>query len=460
MPLDASQTLGVEVPIPPYLLLPLLKSPLHGDANASPSIPTPPITTTYKEWTRTTHFLPAAFPRAHTLCVAPALTRPTLPTSKEHERRLRKEEFGRWKDHWKGFSAQDYFPARSEREADETAQRLAQEQQSTPLWNVVQRWCRRGCEVPENGLILIAAHANGMHKETFEPCLEALIHHSSTPIAEIWSLDTIDSGFSGVVNEGKLGPSASWCDQARDLLNLIHHLPEPGQAAPDVLRWKERGGFAGTRPIVGIGHSYSGSAVLRLASAVPTALDGIIFIDPVLLRPEVLSKRPKPEFNARAQGTVARRDVFSDRQEAMRYFQSRPFFSKWHPRALQAMVEHGLVPLDPISAPQGAVRLAMHRAREAAVFGQSWQSTLSYASGLIKRHTCKFHAVLMGNSDLITDGFADITFVEDIKDWGGTSHIMPGNHLVVQEQPDKLGEHLATVLDAWYAHRPSFEARL
>jgi hypothetical protein len=56
-------------------------------------------------------------------------------------------------------------------------------------------------------LTLITSHANGFHKESWEPLLEEMmgIQSDTYRIEEVWSLDIVNQGDSAVLNKARLG---------------------------------------------------------------------------------------------------------------------------------------------------------------------------------------------------------------------------------------------------------------
>ncbi|ORY36942.1 hypothetical protein BCR35DRAFT_60181, partial [Leucosporidium creatinivorum] len=164
----------------------------------------------------------------------------------------------------------------------------------------------------QQGLTLVFAHANGFHKEIWEPTmadlLDQLEHPSqpqALPVDEIWALDAVNQGDSGVLNESVLGNAFNWADHGRDILNfVISYLDNPsspdststelpplqadssllaldtesraeGGASPSSRLWRDR-------IIVGIGHSLGGGGMAYASSASPSLFSSIIFCDPVL----------------------------------------------------------------------------------------------------------------------------------------------------------------------------------
>ncbi len=86
-------------------------------------------------------------------------------------------------------------------------------------------------------------------KELYEPLWDEILEHSKTQgfgIRSIWIPDVAWQGDSGVLNERLLGNDPGWNDHARDLLHLIN-------VKRDQM----------PRPIVGLGHSFGGTALYQ-----------------------------------------------------------------------------------------------------------------------------------------------------------------------------------------------------
>ena len=95
------------------------------------------------------------------------------------------------------------------------------------------------------GVTIIASHANAFPEELYEPLWDDLFEYSQKTlgfrISSIWIADAANQGASGILNEGQLGNereftcdevdrsklrghcTASWYDNARDLLLLVNH---------------------------------------------------------------------------------------------------------------------------------------------------------------------------------------------------------------------------------------------
>ncbi|KAB8349600.1 hypothetical protein FH972_023624 [Carpinus fangiana] len=183
----------------------------------------------------------------------------------------------------------------------------------------------------------IAAHANGVGKELYEPLWDELLAYSRRTkkfrIRSIWIADVAHQGKSSVLNEGKLGNDPSWYDHPRDLLLMINHFRK---AMP--------------RPLVGIGHSMGGNNIANLALLHPRLLTSVIMLDPVIQDKSSVSGNYNPAYSS-----SFRRDLWPSREAARKAFAKSPFYQKWDPRAFDLWIEHGLRELPTAIYPEGTV---------------------------------------------------------------------------------------------------------
>ncbi|KIV98693.1 uncharacterized protein PV09_09521 [Verruconis gallopava] len=197
---------------------------------------------------------------------------------------------------------------------------------------------------PQRGdVTIIGAHANGFPKELYEPLWDELLQRSEKQgwrIRGIWIADVAFQGWSGVLNEDKLGCNPGWYDHPRDLLHLINTFRDQMP-----------------RPIVGIGHSMGGNTLINLSLMHPRLIETLVLIDPVI------SRAPSRSGNwGVAAASFTRRDRWPSRRAAEESFKRSKFYQVWDPRVLERWIKYGLRELptklypdpDPKSAATGS----------------------------------------------------------------------------------------------------------
>ena len=124
-------------------------------------------------WTRSTHIIPAAWPRQ------PTKLQPIKKPTIDELCQLRRD--------------------------DQEGQRT--ELHSTPLWTVAERYLRRSDSLTPAPITLICTHANGVHRETWDTVLESLFTMALPGghlVNEVWTLDAVTQGDGALVNAGNL----------------------------------------------------------------------------------------------------------------------------------------------------------------------------------------------------------------------------------------------------------------
>lgn len=111
-------------------------------------------------------------------------------------------------------------------------------------------------------LTIIGFHANGMHKELYEPFFEslylALKEKHGLLVSSIWIADHCVGGASALLNEEVLGNDVSWFDHSRDVLCMVNAF---------------RGEMK--RPLVGLGHSMGGAQAVAAATFHPRLFEAV-----------------------------------------------------------------------------------------------------------------------------------------------------------------------------------------
>ncbi|KAJ3964457.1 hypothetical protein EV361DRAFT_942132, partial [Lentinula raphanica] len=223
------------------------------------------------------------------------------------------------------------------------------------LWLCLNRYVRKSGNT-NGGYTLFFAHANGFHKETWEPTILSLLSSkkSQSLVQEIWVWEFCNHGDSALLNAGKLDTLIHRTTAARDLLNfLIYFLPStpgstslpthlPRVAQLEVQRRLQNGFLSPNSPrdpICAVGHSYGGSILTMAAISHPSLFNSLFLVDPVITYPD-------PKFyytpNVLALGALGRRGSWTNRADARKSFLESDFFRVWDPRVLDLYVEAAL----------------------------------------------------------------------------------------------------------------------
>ncbi|KAL9054089.1 MAG: hypothetical protein Q9162_004346 [Coniocarpon cinnabarinum] len=180
---------------------------------------------------------------------------------------------------------------------------------------------------------VIATHALGWPKETYEPLFDELyrqlLDHSSIRIRSIWIADVATSAASATLNEGKLGNDPSYFDWARDLLLMVNHFRH------DMIR-----------PIVGLGHSMGATAMINTALFHPRLFTTVILVEPVL-------NRHYRGMNLKAARAISmKKDQWPSREAAITSVKRQPLMKTLDPRAVELFAQYGLRELPTLLYPE------------------------------------------------------------------------------------------------------------
>ncbi|EDU40384.1 conserved hypothetical protein [Pyrenophora tritici-repentis Pt-1C-BFP] len=197
-------------------------------------------------------------------------------------------------------------------------------QQEEVLHLAVKQYTPLNNTSPKPGdITIIAAHANAFPKELYEPLWDELLQKCKQygfGIRGIWIADVAHQGWSGVLNEDKLGNDPAWLDHSRDLLNMVN-----------IFRAQM------PRPIVGVGHSMGGCQLANLALLHPRLFETLVLVDPVIQGRVSLKGNVGP-----AAASSRRRECWPSREDAKQSFLKSKFYQAWDTRVLDRWVQHGL----------------------------------------------------------------------------------------------------------------------
>ncbi|KAA1088914.1 hypothetical protein PGT21_012790 [Puccinia graminis f. sp. tritici] len=300
-------------------------------------------------WTRTIHVYPAAYPRSRDGSSVHNAVLPTYPKS------LNVEEI-----------------SKDIRNRNVTAQmRVEGSQVDEPqLFIAVARYfvesdsgeSKNVSADEDDPITLILVHANGLHKETWEPMLaHLLVSPAAKKVQEIWAIDSAQYGDSAILNRSNLGLIVDLADWARDVLNFIFsYLPDQSSSRstiptvlpqlecpnssffrldkssspprPQSINWRNR-------KLGLIGHSMGGTSATLAATSIPEIFHHVILVDPAMAPFENLHLQlPNYVYSA-----IRRRDQWENADVAFEKFtERRGPLSLWDPQALHRYVKYAL----------------------------------------------------------------------------------------------------------------------
>lgn len=201
------------------------------------------------------------------------------------------------------------------------------------------------------GPLLLLSHPNGFHGKSWAPLahrLQAIGYHP-------WSIDLRGHGDS---DAPEAPTNYEWENFALDLLVLADHLQTE----------------AGHRvPLVGIGHSLGGSALLLAEALAPGTFERLWIYEPPIFPPSLAALMPRDPGSENPMGAMARRrrNLWTSHEETIAVYRSKPPMDRLHPEALEAYVTHGLRVRD-----DGHFELKCRPEVEATIFEMSASSNI------------------------------------------------------------------------------------
>lgn len=458
---------GVSLPSPVDLhLLPLLqpqrqtKPPLERLRKGTLSTNRVALKVGSTSWISSNHVFPAAFPRSHFHAThepgpAPLGIHPeVLERGREFERQLRKADMQQLEEQLNQCPPETVYPPHTQQEAERIAQTLADSGQPQ-LWGCIQRIVPETTQ-KKNGkpITLFLSHANGFHKEIYEPMLEFLLAElksSDVFVEEIWSLDTFNSGDAALLNRDELGVSTPWWDHARDEQQFLqNYLPTRSQSVKPVLERQNPKTGRKDRTIIAITHSHSGAASSMLFTRIADLCDGHISIDPMVFRFDDFAMTSVPYQHPLFLGAINRKDIFKNRQAILDYMETKSYFKAWDARVRENHIRYGFYPLSGYGNQQDPpFTLCMTKWSEACNFAFSWcgawgelELSRPKTNGFTHLIWTKYaHAILplQRARERIANNFAKYG---DRFTWSD----LDANHLAVQENPELTGKEIAKII--------------
>jgi len=162
-----------------------------------------------------------------------------------------------------------------------------------------------GCSDP----LVVFVHATGFCKELCDPVIA-----DARDLVPDFRAVAIDQRAHG--DSGSGDPPFDWWDVGRDVVELVGE----------------------TRPVIGVGHSAGGAALVLAELARPGMFESLVLVEPIIFPP------PYGRFpeNPMSMGALRRRPGFASREAAYANFASKAAFSEWDDRAMRAYVTGGL----------------------------------------------------------------------------------------------------------------------
>lgn len=292
----------------------------------------------------------------------------------------------------------------------------------------------------QEGITLLLFHANGAHKEHWEPFLETLLSLQPTSgrylqqelIREAWAFDHFTHGDSAVENAEALDQ----CDTDK---------------GPTVCDWGEAvADFANanlrSHKLVLIGHSGGTCAQMYFAKRFtqftsPNAtLKSLVLIEPPIAQRHVFEQHVqerKAQVALVAKVLGAQKEEWPSREAAYEVFKKRQPWKSWDDRMRRVQVQHGLRLVN--NGTSTAVTTKRVKRFEIASFAWFEPSLGSFDQINAMKGFIPIHAIFAKHSEVVPKYVQEC--FEEAKKKGDVASIehMPGyGHWIVQMAPDEV----------------------
>ncbi|KAG0350215.1 hypothetical protein BG005_010254 [Podila minutissima] len=271
---------------------------------------------------------------------------------------------------------------------------------------------------------MVITHANGFHKELWEPVLARLDPRWAPP--EMFAIDCRNQGDSAILNKNVLEDTFEWITYAKDVLRTVDAL--------------------GLKKPLGMGHSFGANAIIMAEILRPGTFSAIIAIDPTMFPSQVNLKGPH-DGHPLAQLTLKRRDHWKSREEARRKLMEKKLFAFWHPEVLDLYLKHGLVD-STLKDGSSGVTLKTPKFQEAATFAAE-DSAAYDAFDRLNEISIPVHIIAGENSEVNPPDLVDLK-VARCKH-GSVDVLKDAGHLFPMDSPAVTAECISTFLER-FAH--------
>ncbi|KAF9407146.1 hypothetical protein BGZ94_002810 [Podila epigama] len=273
---------------------------------------------------------------------------------------------------------------------------------------------------------IIFTHANGFHKEIWEPVIARMsARWTSSPM---YAFDCRNQGDSAVLNKDILEKTFDWYSYAYDILHIVDTF--------------------GLQKPIGIGHSFGASAFVLAETIRPGTFSAIIAVDPTNFPRSIYINAPL-EDHPMGQITLKRRDTWKSREEAKSQLLQKKFFKAWHPEALDSYIEYGMVDVTNADGSTG-ITLKCPKYQEAITFAHVGSGLHDAFEGMGKVDI-PIHLLTGEESDINQPELVQMKL--DICKYGSLDVVKGTGHLVTLEKPQECADLISAFLDRFWQSR-------
>ncbi|KAF9189370.1 hypothetical protein BGZ50_000813 [Haplosporangium sp. Z 11] len=280
---------------------------------------------------------------------------------------------------------------------------------------------------------IIFTHANGFHKEIWEPVISRL--SSRWNASDMYAFDCRNQGDSAVLNKDVLEDTFDWYSYATDILKVV-----------DTYNLKNA---------IGVGHSYGASAFILAEAMRPGTFSTIIAIDPTMF-PKAIYTNGTLDNHPMAQLTLRRRDSWKDREDARASLLQKKFFRAWHPEAFELYLKYGMLDVVNKDGTTG-ITLKCPKFQEAITFA-AVGGGVNDAYERLNELDIPVHIIAGANSDINVPELVEMK-VDRCK-YGSVDVIEDTGHLVCLENPEETANKISAFLDQFWDTRGDEQERL
>ncbi|KAF9355338.1 hypothetical protein BGX34_010539 [Mortierella sp. NVP85] len=286
---------------------------------------------------------------------------------------------------------------------------------------------------------MIFTHANGFHKEIWEPVISRLNPRWAS--GDMYAFDCRNHGDSAVLNKNILPDVFDWYWQATDILQVVDTF--------------------GLKKPIAVGHSIL-AELMR-----PGTFSAIIAVDPTMFPNTIYICAPLAD-NPMGQLTLKRRDAWKDRfptelrhlilpylnsAEAKATMLQKSFFNVWHPEVLDVYTEHGLLDVVKDDGSTGVV-LKCPKFQEAVTFA-CIGSGIYDAYERLNEVTIPVHLIVGETSDINHPDLVQMKFERCQR--GSVDVVENAGHLVSLEKPQETATSMSAFLERLFGSQSAEE---